>query len=265
MAKLTDYHYQTDGDKSNPALLFLHGFMGSSADWEGLVPFFSSERYCISIDLPGHGKTKVKSEEDFRMESCAGDIVAVLDSLSVDRADLVGYSMGGRLALYLAVNYPQKFGKIVIESASPGLKTETERLPRIDKDQELGEKIKTTPMTQFLEDWYGQPLFSTMDKSNPAFQQLINRRLDNDPNGLALSLKMMGIGAQPSLWSDLNKITVRLLLIVGEYDSKFRDIASEMIGLCPAASAVVVSGAGHNVHFENTKEYLNQVRLFLEK
>ena len=264
MTELSNLYYRTDGDAGNPALLFLHGFMGSSADWGDIVPVFSPRRYCISIDLPGHGQTKVESEDDFRMGPCADSIVRIMDKLSIERTDLVGYSMGGRLALYLAIHHPDRFGCVIIESASPGLKTEAERLERVESDNKLAEKIKNTPMDRFLDDWYSQPLFSTIDKSSPEFAGLVKRRLANDPDGLALSLKGMGTGAQPSLWPHLDKITARLLLIVGEHDSKFMSIASEMSGLCPSAEVAIIPGAGHNVHFENEQEYLNQVRLFLE-
>lgn len=258
-------HYEATGDRNNPALVFLHGFMGSSADWmEDVVPFFAQQYYCVAVDLPGHGKTATVRRDDYRMEKCAAAVTALLDTLSVSQADLIGYSMGGRLALYMAVNFSGRVGKAVIESASPGLAGETERKARVEQDRKLADRILNTPMQQFLNEWYQQPLFETMDKASDAYQRMFTRRAGNDPRKLVLSLELMGTGAQPSLWDKLDKIRSSLLLIVGEHDPKFKAIASDMRNQCPVATTAVVEDAGHTVHFDNPDEYIELVRQFLK-
>ncbi|NOY88389.1 MAG: 2-succinyl-6-hydroxy-2,4-cyclohexadiene-1-carboxylate synthase, partial [FCB group bacterium] len=256
---MISFHYETYGSDKNKPLLFLHGFMGSIAEWEDIIPFFSDEFYCLVVDFPGHGKTDTISEEDYLMENCANGIISLLDKLQISQCSMIAYSMGGRLAYYLSVTYPDRFDKVVIESSTPGFKTEKERKKRIALDEKRAQRLTEIPLEQFLDEWYQQPLFATIDKKNPQFEKLINRRLLNNPYGLSLSLEMMEVGRQPSLWSRLNKISADLLLIVGDKDDKFKKIAYEVTERCLTANMAIVSGAGHNVHFEKREEFVKQV------
>ena len=258
------FHYIAAGDRERPALLFLHGFLGSSRDWRDIIGKMSDEFFCIAPDLPGHGKTVAGvPDADYRMENCAGRVVELLDALQVRTCRVVAYSMGGRLALYLAVSFPERFERIVLESASPGLKTEQERRMRIAHDRQLAERLRSEPLEEFLAAWYRQPLFDSLRSDKRRFEKLLAGRLDNDPAGLALSLEHIGTGVQPSLWEELSRIRQPLLLIVGEKDSKFVDIAHEMAARLPDATVEIVSGTGHNVHFENADKYTGIIKSFL--
>lgn len=260
------FNYTQQGDKEKPVLLFLHGFMGSAAEWSGIVDSFSDEYLSIAVDLPGHGKTIVRGgAENYKMENCAAGLICFMEELKMNKCNLVGYSMGGRLALYLAVHFPDRFGRVVIESASPGLKTKQERQARITHDERLAHRLEADSLEEFLGKWYEQPMFVSLKKDVGRFRKLLEGRLDNDKAGLGLSLRMMGSGAQPSLWEELCKVKVPLLLIVGEKDDKFLKLGREMAAECKTASLNIASNAGHNVHFDNPKEYVNQVRLFLKK
>lgn len=265
MTQSSVFHYETTGARTNPALVLLHGFMGSLQDWkEEIIPVLSKDYFCIALDLPGHGKTETERKDEYRMDRCAANITALMDILSVSQAHIVGYSMGGRLALYMAVHFSGRVGRVVIESGSPGLRSEADRRARMEQDGKLKEKIRGMSMERFLEDWYQQPLFATMDKASARYKSMVQRRLRNDPQRLGLSLEYMGTGVQPSLWDKLDKIRSPLLLMTGEHDEKFRQVASEMAGLCPTATLAVVRGAGHCVHFDNPTEYIEQVSLFLK-
>lgn len=266
------FHSIQVGDKSNTAVLFLHGFLGSSQDWSDVITSFSNEHWCIAVDLPGHGKTVVNgSEEAYRIENCANGLIRFLDTLRIHKCDVVAYSMGGRLALYMAVNFPHRFERIIIESASPGLKTQKERQERRDQDNKLAERIERGSLDQFVKEWYDQPLFATLKQDRKLFSKLLTNRISNNKSGratgsatgLATSLRMMGVGVQPSLWDELHKIQARLSLIVGEKDDKFKRIAAEMALKCPGALIYIVQGAGHNVHWEKTEEYTRVVKDFL--
>jgi len=266
MSDQPEYYVQTAGDQSRPPLMLLHGFMGGSDDWTvDIVPTLAPDFFCLAPDLPGHGRTLPESNDEFRMERCAERVVTLLDERSISRCHLLGYSMGGRLALYLALRHPDRFDRVILESASPGLKTEKERAERIAHDKKLAERLNAESMKRFLELWYSQSLFASFDQSSERFQNLLERRLTNDPVGLSRSLKHMGIGVQPSLWDELDKITAPLLLIVGGRDAKFRAIADNMAVSCPAARVQVIENAGHNVHFEKRDEFIEQVRLFLSE
>lgn len=255
--------YQTYGDKKNRPLLFLHGFLGSHADWEDVINLLNDKFYCLSIDLPGHGQTKTNKEQDYLMESIAGSILLLLNELNLKKVDMIAYSMGGRLGFYLAVNYPETFKRVVLESATPGLKTGAQRQQRRLHDKIIAGNILSLPLSKFIDDWYSEPIFQTMDKSSDEFSELLKRRYQNNPEKLALSLKMMGAGAMPSLWADLDKIKSDILLIVGKKDSKFCKTACEVLNLIPHACLETVKDAGHNVHFEQKNKFVELVNKFL--
>ena len=268
MSALYSYQSIQVGEKSKPAVLFLHGFLGNAQDWSDVITFFSDEYWCLAVDLPGHGGTVVNgSNENYRMENCANGLVHFLDNLGIDKCNIVAYSMGGRLALYMVINFPDRFDRVVLESASPGLKTERERQDRWVHDDMLAERLEAGSLKQFLKEWYDQPLFATLKQDKKRFAKLLTDRTNNNKGGvatgLATSLRMMGTGVQPSLWDELHKIEARLLLIVGEKDDKFKRIAAEMAPKCPRASISIVKDAGHNTHWEKPEEFANQIKRFL--
>lgn len=243
-----------------PTILFLHGFLGSQEDFRDVLPLLIDRYSCLTLDLPGHGKTKFA--DVYTMSSTAEAIVALLDDLKIPQAFLVGYSMGGRLALYLALNFPERFPKVVIESGSPGLKTEEERSIRLQRDFELAEQLETN-FSQFISDWYKQQLFQSL-KQHSRFKEILEQRLQNDPVKLAKSLREMSTGAQPSLWEKLKSHRNSLLLMVGARDRKFVEINQEMASLCETARLEIIPNVGHNIHFEDPGTFAYSVKTFLK-
>lgn len=257
------FYYDLTGNPKQPALLFLHGFMGNRLEFEAAISHLSEFFYCVAVDLPAHGKTQVLGDEScYSVEKTAAGLIELLNSLTIQKCNLAGYSMGGRLALYLTLHYPCRFKKVVLESASPGLKTEKERQARQQRDEQLAQDLETVNFHTFLENWYNQPLFLSA-KNHPNFNQLIADRLDNNPQELAKSLRWMGTGNQPSLWEKLTNHQIPLLLLAGEFDHKFIQINIEIAQICPMAQLQVVPQAGHNVHWEHLSAYLQAVHLFL--
>ena len=119
------FHYSFRGNRAKPLILFLHGFMGDNKEFNEIISLLSDQFFSLTVDLPGHGKTRVLGgEKCYMMSNTAEALINLLDQLNVKKCFLVGYSMGGRLALYLNLHFPQYFSKVVIESASPGLKTQ---------------------------------------------------------------------------------------------------------------------------------------------
>lgn len=258
-----NFHYTLTGSRHNPALLFLHGFMGSSNDWTGVISGLADQFCCLAVDLPGHGQTRVSGGEDlYTMPNTARALIHFLDDLNIDKCFLTGYSMGGRLALYMAVHFPSRFPKAILESASPGLKTEPERSARRQADRHLARQLESSDFKSFLLNWYSQPLFKSL-QNHPQYDSIINRRVQENPLELAKSLRNMGAGSQPPLWDKLPDSQVNLLLLVGEYDRKFRAINAEMADLCRAAQLKIIPQSGHNIHLENLTEWLANVREFL--
>ena len=259
------FHYCFSGNPQKPLILFLHGFMGNIHEFEEVISLLSNDFYCLTIDLPGHGKTQVIGGDDcYTMANTADALIKLLDELKISKSFLIGYSMGGRLALYLTLHFPQRFFKITLESASPGLAEETERLQRIKRDEQIARKLLISTMAEFtifLSNWYNQPIFGDI-KNHQKFQQLIEIRSQNNPIELAKSLRLMGTGCQPSLWEQLKYNTNSLLLIVGESDEKFVAINQKMANMCQYTQLKIIANSGHNIHFENPSIFVENIRVF---
>ncbi|MGD1913433.1 MAG: 2-succinyl-6-hydroxy-2,4-cyclohexadiene-1-carboxylate synthase [Rivularia sp. (in: cyanobacteria)] len=260
------FHYCFNGNLNKPLILFLHGFMGNSHEFDEAISLLGDNFNCLNFDLPGHGETQVLGDDNcYTMAQVANALIQLLDELKVKRCFLVGYSMGGRLALYLTLHFPQLFNKIILESASPGLLTEKERLERIKRDEQIARKlarsIERDDFLKFLENWYNQPIFGNI-KNHPRFEWTMKNRLKNNPLELAKSLRFMGTGVQPSLWNKLKDNQVPLRLIVGEKDLKFIDINKKMTQVNELCELQVIENAAHNIHLQNTAAFVENIRYF---
>ncbi len=245
--------HQTLGHRTQPPLLLLHGFLGCGQDLASIAQ--PTNHYCLLPDLPGHGGSLALG--DGSMGGVAAAVVGLLDGLGIDQTTLYGYSMGGRLALYLVVHWPDRFPKVILESASPGLETNVDRQARIESDQRWIDLIKQDFPT-FLAQWYAQPLFANLVKQ-PGFSAVYKQRLGNEPKGVARSLSHMGLGQQPSLWEKLPGLRSHVTLLVGEQDEKFVAINRRMAGLIPRVQ-LTIAPAGHTVHRENPEAAIALLR-----
>jgi len=257
-------HYFAEGDPSRPSLLLLHGFLGSYQDFTPLLPTLSRHFYCIAPDLPGHGQTRTKPGS-YTFPQTADALLALLKHLNISQTHLLGYSMGGRLALYLACKFPDSFVRVVVESASPGLKTAEERQRRRASDEAIAHRLQTTTLPTFLDQWYRNPLFHSLQQHPNKYESMLLRRQNNEPTELANALRGLGLGQQPSLWNALEKRVLPLLLVAGGLDTKFVAINREMIAAMRRCSArlAVIEDCGHNVHLESPDEYARTILLFL--
>ncbi len=245
-----------------PILLFLHGFMGSSADWWPVMEHLQNDFCCIAVDLPGHGQTQVQDPQCFAMEQTAEHLVNWLQRQKIQPDLLMGYSMGGRLALYCALSFPQVFPQAVLESASPGLRKDEDRKARQIKDFQHSMAIENN-FHNFLTIWYEQSLFVSLKRYPQAFDAMMQRRLKNSPQNLSCSLRKMGTGSQPNLWEKLTHHSHPLLLLAGELDPKYVDLNRTMVEQCPSAQLKIIANAGHNIHLENPAAIAHQLRRFL--
>lgn len=261
----TRLHFETVGDEEHPPVLFLHGFMGSSRDWEEVIDGLRGHYFCVAVDLPGHGQSVGLTDEDaYSMGGTAVLLTGVLDEIGVDRTHVVGYSMGGRVAMYFAVHFPKRCRQVVLESASPGLKAESDRLARRGTDEARAIQLETQEYAEFLEEWYRQPLFETLERHEGLLERMIASRITNLPNELARSLREMGTGQQPSLWEMLEHVTTPVMAVAGALDGKYVDVAERMAVLMPTARTAIISNVGHNVHAENPAEYRDLITNFLK-
>jgi 2-succinyl-6-hydroxy-2,4-cyclohexadiene-1-carboxylate synthase len=257
------YYYEQIGQ--GPTLLLLHGFTGSAQNWSPVIEALKSTHTLVAPDLPGHGRTSAPDEPArYTMPAVAAHLHALLDHLQHPTAHLLGYSMGGRLALYLAQQDPQRWRSLILESASPGLATSAERQERIANDEALARFVEQNGIEAFVDRWEALPLFASQQDLAPQVR-LEHRalRLQNRPAGLANSLRGMGTGAQPSLWPALSGLHLPVLLVAGSLDRKFVDLAQRMALHLPDARVEIMPGAGHTVHLEKPDAYCRLLQHWL--
>ena len=186
----------------------LHGFTGSGANWSAQIEAFASHFQVVTIDLLGHGETEFGARRfpaRYQMELAGRDLIAIFDLLELERVHLLGYSMGGRLALYTALTYPERIDRLILESASPGLRTAAERTARIAQDEALADRIERDGIVSFAEYWSNLSLFASQSPELreclrlPALARATIRLASPTASG------GMGTGVQPSLWDRLGE------------------------------------------------------------
>ena len=236
-----------------PPLVLLHGFTGSAASWGKHLDTLASHGFrIIALDMLGHGQSDAPIDpQRYTIEWCEADILAVLHTLGVQKGEaiLLGYSMGGRIALYTA--FSGFFHALILESASPGLTDPLERAQRKSSDEQLATRIERDGIEAFVKYWEGLPLFASQQRLPYEQQQALHeQRLQNKSLGLANSLRGVGTGMQPALEERLATLTIPVLLLAGILDTKFCAIAQDMAQLLPNAQLHIVPNAGHTVHLE---------------
>lgn len=247
-------------------VLVLHGFTGCAESMQDVVDALSATRRVVAPDLVGHGGSE--SPEDpsrYEMEACVEQLIGVMDRLDLGRAHVVGYSMGGRVALSLCVAHPDRVASLLLVGASPGLARPEEREARVAADDGLASEILGDGLEGFVDRWMALPLFATQ-ASLPAevLQRQRAQRLQSDPAGLAGSLRGMGTGAMPALHEHLKEIAQPLCLVAGALDVKFARLAREMAARIPRARVALIDGVGHAAHLEDPDRFAEVARAFLD-
>jgi 2-succinyl-6-hydroxy-2,4-cyclohexadiene-1-carboxylate synthase len=246
-------------------LVLLHGFTGSAASWGTLLDrFVGAGWHVIAFDMLGHGISDAPVEpERYSIEHCQSDLLALLQQLAVKpgEAILLGYSMGGRIALYSAFSH--YFRAVILESASSGLADPQERALRRKSDWELAERIEREGIESFVNFWGKIPLFASQrNLAREQWEKQRRQRLNNRAQGLANSLRGVGTGEQPALHARLADLNIPVLLLAGELDTKFCRIAQETAAQLPQAQLYIVPGAGHTIHLEQAEQFCQLVHTF---
>ncbi len=241
-------------------IVFLHGFLGNAHDWDFIVPNFSSKYSCISIDLPGHGDNIFLNDSSYSIENTIDDIYCLLTNLQVQNIILIGYSMGGRVALSFANKYPELISKLILIATTPGLRTPEERTLRITSDKNIIQKLKYSYFNDFLDFWYSQKIFGKQILND---RNMFLRRLQNNKVELIKSLTFAGTGTMSPLWDNLASLQFPTLLLCGELDNKFLQINQEMHSILPNSTLKIISDASHNVLWDNPKDSTNEIINFI--
>lgn len=231
---------EQSGPANGPRITFLHGFTQTGNSWKPIAELFADAGYLTTVlDLPGHGGS-AHVRADMRRTA---DMLAVLG----DDSTYVGYSLGGRMCLHLAVMYPHVVRSLLLIGANPGIADADERSLRRDADDVLVERLYEVGVEQFLREWIAQPLFGGLQVSDADFAD----RMRNTVDGLVSSLQMAGTGAQGSLWPRLMELNMPVLAAAGALDSKFAAIAVQIAEACPIGNVELIHGAAHAAHLQN--------------
>ncbi len=240
--------YFVAGD--GPPVTLLHGFTQSGRSWRELISRMPEGWKWIVPDLRGHGETRISPGAPCSMDACTDDVVALWDTLGVDRSHLVGYSMGGRLALHVAARRPERVLSLLTIGAHAGLDEEA-RAGRRRGDEELAERIEKDGLEAFVDYWGSLPLFAGIQRRGPAYAGEVRaERLKNHVAGLACSLRGMGAGVMEPLWDDLAAVQVPCTFVAGQLDHGYVASARRLAATVPHGRAEVVLRSGHSVHQE---------------
>ena len=238
-----------------PPVTLLHGFTQSGRSWQEVISSMPSTLRWVVPDLRGHGETRIRPGAPCTMDACTADLELLWDHLGIERTHLVGYSMGGRLALHIAVRRPNRILSLLTIGAHAGLEEEA-REGRRRGDDALAQRIEQDGLEAFINYWTALPLFAGLERRGPSFvAQLRADRMRNTVAGLAASLRGMGAGQMDPLWNDLGRVTVPSTFVAGQLDHGYVASARRLAAAVPNGRVEVVLRAGHTVHQERPEAF----------
>lgn len=238
-----------------PTLTLLHGFTNTSETW-GTFRTHLAQAYGVkALDLPGHGENHAVRQN---LRDAAHSLAFSLDEPTV----LIGYSLGGRIALHCALEQPRNLRGLVLLGATAGIEDDDERATRRQSDEMLAANLReSNNLEAFLKKWLDGPLFSRLSQD----QRQLKGRLHNTVEGLSSSLELMGVGTQASLWGELHRLSVPTLIVAGDEDEKFTALGLRLAAAISKARFVGIAGAGHTVHVEQPELTAQVVLRFVEE
>lgn len=262
------YNVEWDAENSNDRIpiVFFHGFTGSAKDWHFIENKMPDKFTPIVIDLLGHGKTSSPDGfEKYSIDNQIDQINKLFNILEISKPILVGYSMGGRLALSYSMEYQREIRALILESTSFGIQDLDDKENRIKNDNLLAKKILNSSLEEFINYWMSIPLFNSLKKiPTENLEQVIKRKItSNNKIGLQNSLLGFSSGKMKNYYPLLNKLNFQTLLIAGELDLKYHEIAEKVNGMLSFSELEIIKDCGHNVHLENPEEFLKLLNKFL--
>jgi 2-succinyl-6-hydroxy-2,4-cyclohexadiene-1-carboxylate synthase len=229
--------------------VFVHGFTQTGASWDPVLAVLGERGRQTTVDLPGHGWSGAVHTDLWGTATLLADVPHGVP------ATWVGYSLGARCSLHVALAHPHVVDRLVLVGATAGIESAAERATRIERDESLAERVEQVGVEAFLDEWLAQPLFAGLTDETDGR----SARLANTPEGLAASLRLCGTGTQEPLWERLGEIEKPVLLVAGERDERFVAHARRMAGLLPDAAVAIVPGAGHAAHLEQPEVFVTAV------
>ena len=225
---------------SGPLLVLCHGFTQNAATWGEFGAALGAHHTILAVDLPGHGGS---SDMGGSLDDAAS---GVLDLVDGEAFSILGYSMGGRVALTAALSTPSNLTHLVLIGATAGLNSSLERAARRAADEQLADTLEKGDLSEFLARWLAQPLFATL----PRAAANVEARRTNTAAGMARSLREMGTGNQTPSWDRLHEVPVPTLYLAGSHDTRYCAIGRRLVAAIPDGSLRFMLGAGHACHLE---------------
>ncbi len=241
--------YTTLGSRENPHLFFFHGFLGTKEDFLPMMKDLSSDFFCVSIDLPGHGDSPWK-------EDIFSSLIQTVRSFSSEAHFFIGYSLGGRILLHLKEKYPSLFPYAAILSSHPGLSIQKRKTERKQEEEKWIEKLRSSKIEDFVDAWYQAPLFASFRKS-PHFSTTLERRYKQNPLFLIKMLEKMSLAKQtfPS-----RKTLSSSYFLFGDEDTKYASLYSTLPSYVRVES---LSHTGHALHLERPSECAEKIKTWI--
>jgi 2-succinyl-6-hydroxy-2,4-cyclohexadiene-1-carboxylate synthase len=233
-------------------LVLLHGFSGTRRAWDGVIARLNGERYRpLALDLPGHGAAPAR-DGSITFASCVEAILAQAPR----RFALCGYSMGGRVALHVALAAPERVSRLTLVSCTAGIEDDAARAARRASDRRLADELERTSFEQFIGRWGAQPMFA--EDPPEVVERAREDQRRNDPRALAAAMRGIGTGEMTPLWRRLRELAMPTAVVVGDRDAKFTAIGRRMAAQLPVGELVVLPG-GHRLALENPAELARAV------
>lgn len=233
-----------------PAVVLLHGFGQDHSCLGALGDALATTHTVIGVDLPRHGRSRALGGPRFE------DDAALIAAAVGEPASWIGYSLGGRYALRVAVERPAQVQRLITIGATAGIADPVERAQRVADDELLARALEQDGCARFFEGWLARPLFAGL----PPSAQFRAVREAQDAAALAASLRRAGTGSMAPLWASLERLAVPLTCLAGSRDAKFVAVAEAMARASPGGRSEVIEGAGHAAHLERPTETVAAVR-----
>jgi len=260
-----EYYYEVHQQKKElPYLVLLHGFLGSSGSFKKIIPFLTPFCNPITIDLLGHGKTE-GSEMHYRFatKEQTADIIKLISEQFRCPLFLHGYSMGGRLALQIAIHRPDLIQGLILESTTFGIENEQERQARQALDEQRADSLIGS-YDQFIDDWKQLPIFNSAQIGEDDKLTIEKIQRSQNPLWMSNSLLGFGTGSMPCLKEKLNLLNMPVQLLVGAKDQKFTNIMKAMHSRINSSTIEIFKNSNHRVHQDQSEHFIKTIKEFIQ-
>ena len=250
------------GNSNGELIIFIHGFMGDNSDWNIVNKSFEKDYHILAVDLPGHGKSDLPLNP-YTFTSVAENIRHKINKYK-KKSYIIGYSLGGRVALYCLDLFPQLLKGIILESSHPGLKNNKDKQKRYGQDLKLFQQVNSSEeLKLFLSQWYCNPIFKNINKHKNYFS-MINKKTNNNIANLKKSLEYLSLGIQENFWPLLKITNMPILFLSGELDCKYSQIGKNLANINQKIIEINIKNTSHNTHFTHPEKYISEIESFLE-